>query len=261
MLRALLWGVVNVLQVSFFLFWSFLWQSVSILLRFILWNQKVPLMVARYIWSPALLWTTRAPLRVEGIEKIDFSKPHIFVSNHQSTLDIPVAFVTLPVPLRFIAKKELLYIPFLGWYMWATGMIFVDRRQTEKAKASLRRAGRLIREGASIIAYPEGTRSDDGSILPFKKGVFIVAIEAGVPIVPVAIEGTRLVMPKNSFRLRPHEIRVAVGSPIPTEGLSPEEKDRLIERTRKALIELHLSIGGKGGSSEPQETSTASGEP
>ncbi|MCB9644416.1 MAG: 1-acyl-sn-glycerol-3-phosphate acyltransferase [Myxococcales bacterium] len=222
------------------------------MLRFVSGDPRPSLWVARYMWSPVLLGITGSRVHIHGMEKVDWSKPHIFASNHQSTLDIVAAFLALPIPLRFVAKKELLYIPFLGWYMWAVGMIFVNRKKGKEAIRSLERAGELIRNGADIIAFPEGTRSGDGKVHPLKKGVFVVALEAGVPIIPLAIEGTRYSMPKDTFRVRAYEIHVALGEPIETKDLSYEDRELLMERTRNALGALHEKIGGLGCSDEPQ---------
>lgn len=248
MIKPLLWRLLNMTQVAFFFFWSFYWQSTSVLLRLLgLISEEKALRFATKYWAPALIRITGSKLdEVRGLEKVDFSKPHIFVCNHQSTLDIAVAFSAIPVPLRFVAKKELQYVPFLGWYMLATGMIFVDRKKRHKAVASLKRAGDLIRNGANVVAFPEGTRSDDGAIHPFKKGIFVVAIESGVPVVPVAIEGTRFIMPKNTFRLRPHTLRVSIGDPIPTEHLTYEDRETLRLQAQDAMIELNKAIGGLG---------------
>ncbi|MCK6512740.1 1-acyl-sn-glycerol-3-phosphate acyltransferase [Myxococcota bacterium] len=251
-MRFLFWFLINASQVLFFFFWSIIWQSYSIFSRLLFGDPRPALWVAHYIWAPVLLGITRSKIHVYGLEKVDLSKPHIFASNHQSTLDIAAALSTLPIPLRFVAKKELFYIPFLGWYMWATQMIFVDRKKGKEAIRSLKRAGDLIREGADIIAFPEGTRSDDGKVHPLKKGIFVVALEAGVPIIPLAIEGTRYVMPKNSFQVRPHDIHIAFGEPIETKGLGYEDRERLIVQTRQAMGNLLESIGGAGVSEHLQ---------
>jgi 1-acyl-sn-glycerol-3-phosphate acyltransferase len=187
-----------------------------------------------------------SPMIVEGGEEIDWSKPHIFICNHQSILDIPVAFVALPCDLRFIAKRALAYVPFLGPYMWATGMIFVDRGAGEKARESVRQAGQRVKDGASVLAFAEGTRSKDGRIHEFKKGAFVVALESQVPIVPVAIDGADAVLPPGGLRVRPGVIRVKIGQPIPTAGLTYEDRDELIHRVREAIIAQHLAIGGRG---------------
>ena len=120
-----------------------------------------------------------------------------------------------------------------------------------EALRSLKRAGERIREGSNILAFPEGTRSPDGRILPFKTGSFVLALEAGVPVVPVAIEGSRLSLPPNSFLPRHHPIRVKVGRPIPTAGRDGHEREALMHEVREAILQLHRDIGGAGG--EPQE--------
>jgi 1-acyl-sn-glycerol-3-phosphate acyltransferase len=176
---------------------------------------------------------------------LDWSKPHIFVMNHQSMLDIACAFTALPTNLRFVAKSSLKYVPFLGWYMWMTQMIFVDRSNKKRAFKSLVEAGRRIREGASILVYPEGTRSKDGGILPFKTGSFALALEAQVPLVPVAIDGSLRVAPPGSAAFRPGRVRMKVGLPISTENRPRQAREALSREVREALIELHREIGGR----------------
>lgn len=246
-MKSILWKVLNFFQVSFFLYWSVVWQTIALVLRIVTMSQTIPLMFANYIWAPVLVGITGSKIEVQGLEDIDIDKPHVYVFCHQSTLDIAVAFCAIRRPIRFIAKRELLYVPFLGWYVWAMGMIMINRGRSEKAIATLRKAGEVIRNGASVFAFPEGTRTHDGSVLPFKKGAFVVAIEAGVPVVPVAIQGTHEIMPKNTFRLRPHPVTVKFGDPIPTKDLTYEDRERLMQTARNHVIDLHLSIGGKGG--------------
>jgi 1-acyl-sn-glycerol-3-phosphate acyltransferase len=246
-MKTLMWKLINIGQVTFFFLWSFLWQTIAILLRFLTLSPRLSLWLARTVWAPTLIFITGSRVKIEGREKIDFSEPYIFVFNHQSTLDIAVAFRTIPVGIRFIAKKELKNVPFLGWYMRAMGMIFVDRKKSQKAFRSLEKATELIRKGANIVSFAEGTRSPNGKIQGLKKGTFVVAIQAGVPVIPVAIEGTRHVMPKNTFKLRPHLIRVAFGQPLTTKDLKYEDRADLIKDVRERLVELNLSIGGLGG--------------
>ncbi|OGR12423.1 MAG: acyltransferase, partial [Deltaproteobacteria bacterium RIFOXYB12_FULL_58_9] len=181
---------------------------------------------------------------------VDFTQPHIFVLNHQSMADICVGFVAIPVGLRFVAKKALAFVPFLGWYMWATGMVFVDRGNSRQAIRSLNKAGEQIRAGANIIAFPEGTRSTDGVIKPFKKGIFVVALNSGVPIVPVAIEGAHRVLPPGGLHLRPGLVRARIGRPIPTAGYTKADLEVLVRDVRSNLIALHRDIGGAGGDPE-----------
>lgn len=247
---AWLYPLMNAGQALFLAFWSVLWISVSLFLRVVTLDTRAPLGVGRHLWAPGLRWIAGATIVRDPLPDADWSRPYVYVLNHESMFDIVVAFIVLPSPVRFIAKKVLAWVPFLGWYMWATGMIFVDRRKHDEAVRSLDRACVRIREGASILAYPEGTRSRNGRILPFKKGPFVVAMRAGVPIVPVAIEGTARVLPCDGFRLRGGTIRVRIGTPIPTAGLADSDRDRLVRQVRDALIDLHVQIGGNGGDRE-----------
>jgi 1-acyl-sn-glycerol-3-phosphate acyltransferase len=236
----------TILQGAFLVVWSIVWITLALLLTLVTWNRNLPLVMARRCWAPALIWATGAQYRVDPLPAIDFSQPHIFVMNHQSALDIACAFASIPVNLRFVAKNVLKFIPFLGWYMWMTGMIFVDRSKGTRAVRSFAKAAAKIRAGANIIVFPEGTRSRDGSILPFKRGPFALALQAGVAIVPVAIEGSGQVMCAGGFRLAPGLVRLKIGHPIPTTGRKAQGRDQLMRDVRAALIDLHRQIGGVG---------------
>lgn len=246
-MRAIGWLLINTLQAVFTALWTAFWISAALVVLVITRNPDRPLIMARTRWAPGLLRFSGGRVEVEGGEGVDWQQPHIFLMNHQSAIDIPVAFMVLKTPLRFIAKKVLSKVPFLGWYMKATRMIFIERDNGAEAMASLQLAGERIREGASILAYPEGTRSRNSQILPLKKGVFMVALEAKVPVVPVAIHGADRVLSSTGFRVRPGTIRVKIGKPIPTAHLTPADRTALLKQVHGALIDLHLDIGGPGG--------------
>jgi 1-acyl-sn-glycerol-3-phosphate acyltransferase len=246
-LMKLLSPLIALFQALFLILWLVFWITVSGLAALLTLNGEVPLMMARRFWAPIHWRITGSPLLVEPLPDIDWSKPHIFLMNHQSNFDIPVAFAVIPVNIRFIAKHVLKWIPFLGWYMAGTGMIFINRSNPREAVRGMKLAGERIRAGSNILAFPEGTRSKDGRILPFKKGSFALAVEAGVPIIPIAVEGTRGMLPKGSVRLRRHPIRVKVGQPIATAGLKGAAKDALVTQVRDIIIQLHRDIGGEGG--------------
>ena len=243
-------GVLNAFQAVFLVAWSMFWISLALILSVLTLNRSLPLAMARRCWAPGLIWGAGVRLRVEPLPRVDWSAPHIFVMNHESMIDIPIAFAVLPPNIRFVAKKVLKYVPFLGWYMWLTGMVFVDRTNRSQATGSLTKAGAQIRNGATILAYPEGTRSVDGTILPFKKGPFVVALAAGVPVIPVAISGSGRVLPSGGFSLRAGEIRVKIGAPIETLGRPPGDREALLREVRSAVIALHREIGGAGGDDE-----------
>lgn len=240
--------LVNFVQWTSFALWSFFWMSAAILYSLIFRrDQDTVLTWARRYWGRGLVWVGRCQLKVHPGFIPEPGKPYIFAMNHQSLFDIVVAFVAIPVNIRFIAKKSLRFIPFLGWYMSLTGMIFLDRKNHAEAVRSLDEACDKVRNGASILVYPEGTRSRDGRVMPFKKGPFVMAIQSGVPIVPVAIEGCSNLLERDSMRVKGGHVDIVLGRPIPTAGLTGKDRDALMQRVRDALIDLHLSIGGRGG--------------
>jgi len=164
-------------------------------------------------WSWLILKTTGVRVRVEGLDRITPGTTYIFVSNHQSIYDIPVIFASLPYQLRIIAKASLARFPVLGWHLRRGGHLFVDRRHPDRA-GILARWRALVSEGLSLIIFAEGTRSWDGHTAPFKAGSFLLAIEAGLPIVPLAVIGTRQVMPKGRLQTEPADVELIVHAPI-----------------------------------------------
>ena len=255
-MTTLLWLPINLLQHALVLLWSALCISASIVAFAVTWSRDVPLKMARSLWAPGILRITGATLEVDPLPDVDWAQPHIYVMNHQSMVDIPAAFASIPAHLRFVAKHTLKYWPFFGWYMAMTGMVFVNRSDRRQAVKSLRLAGERIRAGASIIAYPEGTRSPDGRLLPFKKGIFVVATEAGVPIVPVAIHGSAQVLRRDGLRMRPGRVRVKVGRPIPTAGVGSAGRDALMARVHAELGQLVHEVGGPADVAQPPAAAT-----
>jgi 1-acyl-sn-glycerol-3-phosphate acyltransferase len=246
-MKTLGYFLLNLAQAFFLCVWTSFWISFALVAMVVTMSRELPLRWARTLWGPGIVRGAGAKIFVTGGEDVDWSRPYVFVSNHQSFFDIPVCFVSLLCNVRFVAKSSLAYVPFLGWYMWATGMVFVDRGKSESAIRSLRRAGERIRKGASILAFPEGTRSRDGKIRGFKKGAFVVALESRVPVVPIAIRGAREILSADGFRVRAGDVHVKIGAPIPTADLSIEDRGTLVSRVRAEMIALHESIGGEGG--------------
>ena len=165
-------------------------------------------------WSWLILKTTGVEVTVEGLEKLTPGTTYVFVSNHQSIYDTPVVFNSLPFQLRIIAKESLAVFPVLGWHLKRGGHLFVDRRDPDRS-GILRRWRALVSQGLSLIIYAEGTRSEDGHVARFKAGSFLLAIQAGLPIVPLSIIGTRAVMPKGRLRTEPAHVTLVVHDPIP----------------------------------------------
>jgi 1-acyl-sn-glycerol-3-phosphate acyltransferase len=169
-------------------------------------------------WSWLILKTTGVRMDVEGLDRITSGTTYIFVANHQSHYDTPIVFASLPFQLRIIAKASLARFPVLGWHLKRGGHLFVDRRRPDRA-GILGRWRALVSEGLSLIIYAEGTRSTDGHVAKFKAGSFLLAMEAGLPIVPLAVVGTRRVMPKGRLRTEPADVTLVIHDPIQPPGL------------------------------------------
>ena len=188
-----------------------------------------------------VLWVVGVKLNTKGLENVNFSQPSIFVCNHQSFIDIAVMMTVASCDLYFVAKHELRKVPFLGWYMKAVGMIFVKRGSSSEAQKSLVKAGDLIRKGKCVILFPEGTRSKDGKIGKFKKGAFHLALEAGVDIVPIAMQGGAQILPSNPLNMSSGLINVRIGKPISLENYSKNNLNDLLNYTEKVVNELYVT--------------------
>ena len=186
-------------------------------------------------WAKIQLLASGVRVKVKGLEHLDREKPFIYMANHQSSYDIFALLSCLPVQFRWIAKKELFAIPILGWAMRAANYISIDRSGKRKALESIERAAGKIKGGVSVVIFPEGTRSSDGSIQPFKRGGFTLALKSGVPIIPITIKGSLDVMPRDSLRVRPGEIRITIDRAIDTAPYSLRNRDVLMERVRETL--------------------------
>jgi len=170
-------------------------------------------------WSWLILRTTGVRVAVEGLDRVVPGETYVFISNHQSIYDTPVIFASLPHQLRIIAKTSLARFPVLGWHLRRGGHLFVDRQHPDRA-GILRRWRALVSEGLSLIIYAEGTRSADGRVGRFKAGSFLLAIQAGLPIVPLAVIGSRQVMPKGRLRTEPADVRLIIHDPIAPPAIS-----------------------------------------
>jgi 1-acyl-sn-glycerol-3-phosphate acyltransferase len=246
---ALFWLILNALQAAFTVVWTAGWILVALAVCAVTRRRGPGLALARRVWAPGILWAGRARLEVTGLERLDRSRPCLFAANHQSWLDSAVLFAALPVPVLFLAKRETGRVPFLGWYVKAMGMVLVERGDREDAVRSVEAVAARLREGWSVLSFPEGSRTRDGRVQRFKSGSLTAAIEAGVPVVPVAIDGAARVLPRGGFRARPGRIRVIVGEPIPTEGLTrvdraavarraQQQVEALLERPREELSQI-----------------------
>jgi 1-acyl-sn-glycerol-3-phosphate acyltransferase len=185
------------------------------------------------LWSWLILATTGVNVRVSGLDRIDPSRTYLFISNHQSIYDIPVVFWHLPYDLRIIAKESLGSFPFIGWHLRRTGHVLV--RRNKPGAMVFDQVRQMMREGRSLIVFPEGTRSADGRVARFRSGIFRLAIESGLDIVPVAIRGSRHVMRKNRLATAPGDVSLEVFAPIPSDGLKPADAKGLASRVRDVV--------------------------
>lgn len=187
-------------------------------------------------WAHWLLWASGVKVEAQGIENISRERPQVVASNHASWYDVWAIAAIIPGRYHFIAKQELARIPVFGQAWKAAGHISIDRSDRSAAIRSLREAGeRLREENATVVIFPEGTRSPDGELLPFKKGAFMLAIHTGTEIVPTAVLGGRDVLPKGGWRVRPGRIIVRFGTPIPTGDETESDRDELIAHVRSAV--------------------------
>jgi 1-acyl-sn-glycerol-3-phosphate acyltransferase len=187
------------------------------------------------VWARLVLLGGFIRLRAEGAERVPRDTPVVFMSNHESWLDIPALLATIPIQVRFLAKKSLFSWPFFGWAIASMGFIPVDRENRRTAVKSVEEAAARIRAGRSVLIFPEETRTVDGSLLPFQRGGFLIALKAGIPIVPVGLKGPRRCLPKHSYLLRPGTIVVRFGDAVPTAGRGVTDKGELMAQVRRAI--------------------------
>ena len=188
-------------------------------------------------WSWGVLKIGGVRLKIRGLDHLDPSRPYIFVANHQSNIDIPALVQSLPkFQLRWMAKKELLFVPFFGWALWSSKHILVNRSARSHAMASLKKAREKIAGGISVVFFPEGTRSRDGELLPFKRGGFLLAVRTQTPIVPIAIHGSGNILPKGDWRIRTGEIEVIVSDPVPVDESHARDLRSLMTHVRHIIL-------------------------
>lgn len=190
-------------------------------------------------WARVLLWVSGVRVRVEGLEKISRDGSYVFVSNHLSYMDTPVGLASIPVQFRFLAKRGLFQIPFLGWHLARAGHIAVPRGDARAAVKTMNLAAQVVREQAiSLLIFPEGGRSRQGSLGEFKEGAAFIAVRAGVPLVPMCLKGTREVLPFGSGHIRSGTVIMRIGDPIPTREASDRDRARLTAELRNRIVAL-----------------------
>jgi len=227
----------------FKIFWASFWAGLAMLLVFI------PIVVAASLsstgnlaftlsraWAWVMLKVTGVRPEIRGREKIRPGQSYIIISNHQSHFDILALVIRLGIQFRWIIKKELRAIPLFGFALYKSKNIFIDRTDRDKAVQSIRDGIRRLPPGVSVLFFAEGTRSPDGAIQPFKKGGFTTAVESGLPILPVTVNGSRKILPKGDLAFKRGPIEVVVGDPVDTQGYAHDTLEELIDITRNTII-------------------------
>jgi 1-acyl-sn-glycerol-3-phosphate acyltransferase len=184
-------------------------------------------------WATLILKTTGVRVAVAGLERLDDARSYVFASNHQSIYDIPIVFASLPLQLRIVAKASLGRFPFLGWHLQRTGHLLVDRHNP--GPGILKKMARLVADKRSLIIFPEGTRSLDGTVARFKGGVFLLATDARLPVVPVSIDGSRHVMKKGRLMVCPGDVTLTVHEPLDTVGVARDQVRAFAEQVRDVV--------------------------
>jgi 1-acyl-sn-glycerol-3-phosphate acyltransferase len=228
MLRTVLCWVI-------FFFTTIILGTIAIFLSLFDSSGNVPHLIAR-LWGKIQLGITGTRVRIQGLENIEPEKSYILVSNHQSSFDIFALLGYLPIQFRWTAKAELFRTPFMGWAMSRIGYIPIERDSPKKAYRSMLRAAEVVRKGVSVFIFPEGTRSPDGNLQPFKKGVFLIALKSQAPILPISIQGTSRIMQKGDWRTYPGQVRIQIDPPIDTAGIPAEKEEQLSQRVRSTLV-------------------------
>ena len=182
------------------------------------------------VWARLILWTSGVRIQLVGAALPPADQSCVFVTNHSSFYDTPIVFTALPRQLRIMAKAALGYVPFLGWHLLRSGHVLVDRKNP--GASIFKRMQRMAKSGASLVVFPEGSRTIDGHVQKFKAGMFLLAIENGLPVVPISISGSRVVMPKGRFAVSPATVTVTVHEQIATKGLAREDARTLAARVQ-----------------------------
>ncbi len=205
------------------------------LLWFLLSRNNEPLYTLARFCLKAAGWLSGIRMVVSGRQHIQAGQVYLFLSNHQGNIDGPALVCATGRNLRAVIKQEMMRIPVLTWVLQAAGFVPIDRADAIGARAGIDRATRSLKDGNSFFAFPEGTRSRTGQLGNFKKGVFVMAINAGVPVLPVTICNSRAIQPPGRFVIVPGTVRLIFHEPIPTAGLKPEDRDRLLTMTRNSI--------------------------
>lgn len=186
-------------------------------------------------WTWLIIKTSGAKVTVEGLDRIDREKTYIYISNHLSNFDVFLLVNLLPAKMRILAKRSLFYVPIFGWSIYLAGYISVQREDQPGLLKSFVKVAEKIKKGRPVLFFAEGSRSSDGTLQPFKKGAFLIALKAGVPIVPISLAGSNEIMPPYSSRIQSGQVKVLIGNPIPVRNYKVGQVSELMNDTRREI--------------------------
>ncbi len=231
------------------LFWTAM--AITILIAFFLLPLTIPWDKRRKVgyfysklWGRLHLFISKVRVEIKGLENVIKDSPQIFMANHQSTFDI-YSLLLLPVPFLWTPKEELFRIPFFGWCLSWIGAIRIERFKGKETYRAINQALERVKKRASIMFFPEGSRSLDGKVLSFKKGGIILAIKSQTPIVPISISGSGKVMSRGSWRVHPGKIKMVISPPISTTGYQIKDKNKLADKVRRVIVQNLSEDKGK----------------
>src|SRR3954469_15901417 len=193
------------------------------------------------VWSWLILKTSLAPVELVNGERLAACNPCVVAANHISAMDIPVLYATLPFQFRIVAKKEVFPYPFMGWHLARSGQIPIDSSSPRATFKSLMTGVEDLKQGMSVMIFPEGGRAPDGHLAAFQNGAFYLAVKAQAPVLPVAIVGTFEMLPMNTFHIKPKGLKLVIGEPIATTGLTSHDLDTLAQKTHAAIADLYYA--------------------
>ena len=245
-MSTVLWSLVNPLQYLCIIFWTVLWIFIALVARLVTGSTDLSLAMARHAWAPPILRVCGSRLSISGLDRLTPGQSVFFAVNHQSMIDVPSLYAALPMPLLFVLKEELGRIPIFGTFVRAMGMVLVKRHAKRQAVQELLSSSARLPKSHCLVAFPEGTRGDGEALLPFKPGVFVPALDAQIAVVPIALDGPARQLAKGSLRLRPGKVRLAIGEPIPTQGLERADRRRLAQEVEEAVRGLWLEMQTEG---------------
>jgi 1-acyl-sn-glycerol-3-phosphate acyltransferase len=237
-MKGIFWFFINVIQALLIIVFTIIIATLALLIT-PFGGLKITMYITRHIWAKGLLKLVGGKVKVIHPENLDLSKPYIYIANHSSHFDIPILFSVIDTPIYFIAKKQIKYIPFFGWACSAVGMIWIDRKNKQKAQQSMVKAGEQIKNGKPIITFPEGTRSKDGKINLFKRGAFIMAKNSSLDVLPICIINSRPLNPPKKFSFRPANVTVIFGEPVSTESYEGVSAEKYAKDMEWKILLMH----------------------